>query len=203
MINEETDKWGRLIKDAEPWKHLKHIKGARELTALWLEGKSTFYPGYLTPIPDEETKLITDELVALNHAGLWTTGSQPGIHEGSEGLRQRNYVTGYVHIDVAHSLHAILNHTDLVYLFGGEQDHCSIPVSAKKDYAYTWLGRFKNLDDTDYFEVLARDTNLDFASHIRTQATEIQIFDPIWGRNDVLYPALLDALEKTPHAEFL
>lgn len=203
MISEEADQWGRLAKDAEPWKELEHIRGARELTAVWLEGKSTFYPGYLSPTPAKETKLITDELVALNHAGLWTTGSQPGIHEGSEGLRQRNYVGGYVHIDVARSLQALLHHTDLVYLFGGGEARCSIPVSAKNDYAYTWLGRFENLDDTDYFEFLARNTNLDFAAHIRSEAVEIQVFDPVWGRNDVLFPALLDILAKIPQAEFL
>lgn len=203
MTNEEMDQWGRLLSDAEPWKHLDHIKGARELTALWLEGKSTFYPDWLNPTPAEETKLITAELVALNRAGLWTTGSQPGIHEGSEGLRQRNYVTGYVHLDVAYSLNTLLLHTDLVNFFGNGEERFSVPVSAKKDYAYTWLGRFENLNDTDYFERLARDTNLDFAARVRRDTIEIQIFDPVWGRNDVLYPALLDALAEIPAAEYL
>ncbi len=190
-MNENLDEWGRSLSDGEPWKNVSTITDAAELTALWLEGKSTFYPNWLAPHPAEETQLIADHLVGLNRYGFWTTGSQPGVNEGGNGLRQRNYVTGFVSVDTYFQMKRALLGTDLVIISGGGGERTSIDVSMRNDFGFTFLGRFEDLDNTDYFLSLARNTNVEFASYVRDQALEVQIFDPVWGRNDVLLPSLI------------
>jgi hypothetical protein len=59
------------------------------LMARWLEGRTSYEPGYLAAGPDAETASLVPVLAQLNRAGYVTDFSQPGIALDANGNGQR------------------------------------------------------------------------------------------------------------------
>jgi len=188
------DEFGRRAADVLPWRSVRNLADACELTALWLEGRSTYLPMYLDDKPADETAGTVTELAAINRLGFMTDCSQPGAAISSGG-GQRAFVTGFCDEQVADRLLAGLAETDLVILTfaPGQVGEGSIPVSLDGEEPFTWLGRSNDFWEDAVVETFAEETNPAFAQVLK-ESGQVHIFDPIWGRNDVLLPAILRAL---------
>lgn len=83
--------------EATRWSLATSIPELAEVGIEYLEGRLTSQPAYApkTPVDDETAQLIP-VLVALNRAGFFTTGSQPGRVTGYEEAEPQNaYVIGF------------------------------------------------------------------------------------------------------------
>jgi hypothetical protein len=189
----ERDGFGRLLADREVWRQATTIHAAGELTARWLEGRSQYQPGTFTPGFDDETKVIASGLAALNRNGLFTKESQPGVL--ADGHTQREYVTGFCSTAAAAALLELSGRTELVTVAHapGESSQASIPVTLRDGEVVTVLGSS---------EIPAGDAQLrDWAEEaseslalLLAESWYVEVFDPVWGRNGILLPAVLSAL---------
>jgi hypothetical protein len=190
----ERDSFGRLLADREVWRQATTIAAAGELTARWLEGNSQYQPGVFSPGFDDETTAIAGELARLNRNGLFTKESQPGVEV--EGLAQRAYVTAFCNPETASALLALSTRTELVTVVHapGEASTASIPVTVQDDAVVTVLGSSEEPVGEDQLRDWAAETNETLAL-VLADAWYVEIFDPFWGRNDVLLPAVFEALQ--------
>ena len=189
----ERDQYGRLLEDRGVWRQATTLDAAGELTARWLEGGSSYQPGHFAPGADDETSPIAAALAELNRNGLFTKESQPGVKSPSEA--QREYVTGFCSADVAGELLALSTRTDLVTVAHapGESSNAAIPVTLVESEVTTVLGSSENPVDEDQIRDWADETN-DTLALLLADSWYVEILDPVWGRNDVLLPAVLGAL---------
>jgi hypothetical protein len=190
----ERDGFGRLLADREVWRQAASIAAAGELTARWLEGSSQYQPGTFAPGFDDETTPIAGQLARLNRNGLFTKESQPGVQ--AEGLAQRAYVTGFCSPDTASALLELSTRSGLVTVAHapGEASSASIPVTVQDDAVVTVLGSSEGPVDEDQLKDWAAESNEALAL-VLADAWYVEIFDPVWGRNTVLLPAALEALQ--------
>lgn len=189
----ERDTFGRLLADREVWRQAGTIPAAGELTARWLEGRSEYQPGTFAPSFDDETKSIAGELAQLNRNGLFTRESQPGVL--AEGLSQRAYVTGFCRVESAAALLELSGRTDLVTVAHapGEVSQSSIPVTLQDGEVTTVLGSSEGPTGEEQLLDWSREAN-DTLALLLAESWYVEIFDPVWGRNGVLLPAVLQAL---------
>ncbi|MCB5273069.1 hypothetical protein BJG92_00581 [Arthrobacter sp. SO5] len=189
----ERDSFGRLLADREIWRQAGTIPAAGELTARWLEGRSEYQPGTFTPGPDDETKAIAADLAGLNRNGLFTKESQPGVPAG--GHAQRAYVTGFCSAESAAALLELSARTDLVTVAHapGEASESAIPVTVLDGEVVTVLGSSEGPVGDDQLRDWADEANETLAL-VLADSWYVEIFDPVWGRNGVLLPAVLQAL---------
>lgn len=187
------DQYGRRLEDKGAWRQATTLAAAGELTARWLEGHSEYQAATFTVSFDDETGPIAVELATLNRNGLFTKESQPGLH--SEGTAQRAYVTGFCSPDVAADLLALSTRTDLVTVAHapGEASNAAIPVTLDAGEVVTVLGSSENPVDEEQIQDWANESN-DTLALLLADSWYVEILDPVWGRNDVLLPAVLSAL---------
>ncbi len=187
------DKFGRSLEDKGAWRQATTLAAAGELTARWLEGHSEYQAATFTVRYDDETEPIAAELAALNRNGLFTKESQPGLR--SDATAQRAYVTGFCSADVAAELLALSTRTELVTVAHapGEASNAAIPVTLDGGEVVTVLGSSENPVDEEQIQDWADETNETLAL-LLADSWYVEILDPAWGRNDVLLPAVLDAL---------
>ena len=189
----ERDGFGRLLADREIWRQAGTIPAAGELTARWLEGRSEYQPGTFAPRFDDETRVIAGGLAGLNRSGLFTKESQPGVL--SEGHAQRAYVTGFCSVESAAALLELSGRTDLVTVAHapGEASQSSIPVTLRDGDVVTVLGSSEGPVGDDQLRDWAEEANESLAL-VLADSWYVEVFDPVWGRNGVLLPAVLGAL---------
>lgn len=189
----ERDSFGRLLADREVWRQASTIAAAGELTARWLEGNSQYQPGVFSAGFDDETGAIAGELARLNRNGLFTKESQPGVRAGD--LAQRAYVTAFCSPETAMALLALSTRTSLVTVAHapGESSSASIPVTVQDGDVVTVLGSSEEPVAEDQLRDWAEESNETLAL-VLADAWYVELFDPVWGRNDVLLPAALEAL---------
>lgn len=189
----ERDGFGRLLADREIWRQAGTIPAAGELTARWLEGRSEYQPGTFAPRFDDETRAIAGGLAELNRSGLFTKESQPGVL--SEGHAQRAYVTGFCSVESAAALLELSGRTDLVTVAHapGEASQSSIPVTLRDGDVVTVLGSSEGPVGDDQLRDWAEEANESLAL-VLADSWYVEVFDPVWGRNGVLLPAVLGAL---------
>ena len=189
----ERDGFGRLLADREIWRQAGTIPAAGELTARWLEGRSEYQPGTFAPRFDDETRVIAGGLAGLNRSGLFTKESQPGVL--SEGHAQRAYVTGFCSVESAAALLELSGRTDLVTVAHapGEASQSSIPVTLRDGDVVTVLGSSEGPVGDDQLRDWAEEANEGLAL-VLADSWYVEVFDPVWGRNGVLLPAVLGAL---------
>ena len=187
------DQYGRLLEDRGVWRQATTLEAAGELTARWLEGGSSYQPGHLAAGFDEETRPIAGALAELNRNGLFTKESQPGLLTASAA--QRQYVTGFCGPSLAGELLALSTRTELVTVAHapGEASSAAIPVTLAGTEVTTVLGSSENPVDDDQISDWADETN-DALALLLADSWYVEILDPVWGRNDVLLPAVLGAL---------
>lgn len=187
------DQFGRLLEDRGVWRQATSLEAAGELTARWLEGGSSYQPGHLAAGFDEETAPIAAALATLNRNGLFTKESQPGLMSGTAA--QREYVTGFCSAAMAGALLALSTRTELVTVAHapGEESSAAIPVTLAGTEVTTVLGSSENPVDEEQIRDWAEETN-DHLALLLADSWYVEILDPVWGRNDVLLPAILGAL---------
>ncbi|UZX01230.1 hypothetical protein F8G81_00275 [Arthrobacter sp. CDRTa11] len=187
------DEFGRLLADREVWRQAITLEAAGELTARWLEGGSEYQAATFTARYDDETRRIALALAALNRNGLFTKESQPGLRSGAHV--QREYVTGFCSADAAAQLLALSTRSDLVTVVHapGEASSAAIPVTLSGSEVVTVLGTSENPVSEEQIRGWADETNETLAL-LLADSWYVEILDPVWGRSDVLLPAVLSAL---------
>ena len=190
---EIRDQFGRRLEDKGAWRQAITLAAAGELTARWLEGKSEYQAATFTVRYDAETEPIAAELSALNRNGLFTKESQPGLR--TENSAQRQYVTGFCSAEAAVELLALSTRTELVTVAHapGEASSAAIPVTLDGDDVVTVLGSSETPVEEEQIRDWADETNETLAL-LLADSWYVEIMDPVWGRNDVLLPAVLAAL---------
>ncbi|MEO5313590.1 hypothetical protein PV772_05600 [Pseudarthrobacter sp. CC12] len=189
------DQYGRLLEDRGVWRQATTLEAAGELTARWLEGGSSYQPGHFAAVFDAETKPIAAALAELNRNGLFTKESQPGIL--GDGAAQRQYVTGFCGAQTARGLLALSTRTELVTVAHapGEASSAAIAVTVAGTEIATVLGSSENPVTDGQIQDWAGETN-DSLALLLADSWYVEILDPVWGRNDVLLPAVLKALKR-------
>lgn len=190
---EIRDQFGRRLEDKGAWRQAITLAAAGELTARWLEGKSEYQAATFTVRYDAETEPIAAELAALNRSGLFTKESQPGLR--TDGSAQRQYVTGFCSAEAAAELLALSARTELVTVAHapGEASSAAIPVTLDGGEVVTVLGSSETPVEEDQIRDWADETNETLAL-LLADSWYVEILDPVWGRNEVLLPAVLAAL---------
>jgi hypothetical protein len=180
------------VPDEDAWRNCTTLEGACELTARWLEGSLSYVPGYAAPQYAGENGPLSQALAAINRLGFLTDDSQPG-KDVAGGHGQRAFVTGRCSEQSAGIISAVLVGTDLVVLAfpPGESGSGQICVTLEGDREFTWLG---GSGGPSYAHETYTDWTNDILAKSLAECWELQIFDPVWGRNSQLVPLLQKAL---------
>ncbi|WP_461173197.1 hypothetical protein M1D93_00175 [Arthrobacter sp. Z1-9] len=193
---QSRDRFGRRLEDREVWRQATTLDAAGELTARWLEGKSEYQAATFTATYDAETAAIASALASLNRSGFFTKESQPGL--SSNGIAQRQYVTGFCSAEAAAELLALSTRSELVTVVHapGESSSAAIPVTLDRGEVVTVLGSSENPVTEEQIQDWADETNETLAL-LLADSWYVEILDPSWGRDDVLLPAALGALSRS------
>ena len=173
----------------DEWMAASTIPDLARLGARWLTGDLEWQPRYTSSVPDPETALILEPLVALNNAGVWTDQSQPGAID-SPREKQRAFVTGYCTEETAEAITAAVVGTDLVALAAPCMLDSSfqVPVTIDDGAPFTWVGGGGTPVDEYIGEVSME------AVRAMSRGWSVEVFDPRWGRNDLLWDTLVRAV---------
>ncbi|MFF6888699.1 DUF6919 domain-containing protein [Streptomyces sp. NPDC012421] len=176
-----------------PWRTARSIPDLGRFMALWLEGRIPQWPGYGAEFGheehDDDVRRLVCPLAVVNRAGLVTTQSQPaGDGPGADGARwrQRAFVSGVVRArSTLLARLPVLEREGLVVVVGRPPRPV---VLTDRD------GRPTLVLDTRRpgRDQLAREwagTGRRALRELR-RGTAVHVVDPVWGRNDRLWPAL-------------
>ncbi|MET4539192.1 hypothetical protein ABIE37_000947 [Arthrobacter bambusae] len=188
----DADRWrAEGGPDAELWKRCYTWADACELAAQWLEGKIRFMPGNYDAQPDEESGPLLEALATINRWGLFTDQSQPGVAI-SDGCGQRAFITGFCSEDLAATIGSHLQGTDLVVItipaFLEQSARVCVTIDGGEEF--TWVG----IAGASH-EVAAQfreETNETLAIAM-AECWQLHIFDPVWGRTELLWDTLVEA----------
>jgi hypothetical protein len=185
--------------DHEQWFAARTLPDLANLTARWLEGDLASHPGYGDPGtgPDLETHDLVPMVALLNRAGWLTDCSQPGYTGGVD--EQRAAVTGFVDWHLAERIWRVADYAGLFTFV--------TPVERR-----WWVRR----DDSSSGVVVTREhgepaTVFGNQPHRRDVVRQyrgcrpsavaavmgsanLTVVDPVWGRNDHLWPVLAEAV---------
>ena len=181
-----------------PWQQAKTPAEVGELTALWLEGKMKDhpYPTHPTEVPAFETLEIVPFLARLDRGGFLTDCSQPGMAE--DGSSQRAFVSGFADLDTADSIGRAIVHTRLVALQHppGQPPRdpdlwLRVPVTLDGDDEFTWIGA--EMSAKDIRSYYGGYYHRAVAEWLAVEAWYLEVFDPAWGYNGLLWRTLVTA----------
>jgi hypothetical protein len=176
-----------MTDDRHLWLTAQTLEDLGNLTAQWLEGTIAYLPAYYGDAPDEETAPLIATLATANRAGFLTTDSQPG-QPLEDGSGQRAWVHGFGSENTCDKIRAACLGTDLIVIY--TPPYCDNPtqiVVTIDDHAeFTWTGA--TLDEANIEHYYGADCPL--ALDALLTAWQIDIIDPVWGRNDLLWPTL-------------
>jgi hypothetical protein len=128
-------------------------------------------------------------LTAANRAGYVTDFSQPG-KDLDDGDRQQAAVGGYCDDATRARLADAVAGTDLVLLHERGHSGIRLPVTLDGGTARTWIGGVPAAEDIWYTVTLTA-----AALDALRNSWYVNIVDPVWGRNDRLWPLLAGALD--------
>jgi len=198
-------KWpaGMSRADRRAWYAATTLHDLGELTARWLERDLDSQPGYRAGCgPDEETAHLVPILARLCRAGYVTDGSQPGQLDDSlpdePPYAQRAAVEGFCTPETATVLHEAAADAGLLVVdavpAGWRYDYSNvIDVSALGEQMVTSFGARptpRDLRSLRFAECC--DEMLD----VLCRSRYVTVVDPVWGRDNVLWPALELALTR-------
>lgn len=129
-------------------------------------------------------------MAALNRAELVTHFSQPG-QPLVAGSAQRAAVGGFCDKPMLDRLERAIVGTDrvLLRLQSGQDSTAQVVVTLHQGQGFTWLGMAAGPEEvTD----LHGDDLAPATLTMLIEAWEVHLFDPVWGRNDVLWPVLAE-----------
>jgi hypothetical protein len=198
------------------WLKARTLSELGELTALWLEGRIAQTPGYLGQ-PDPETVGLVPALAAVNRAGYVTEFSQPGEPPDarSKGWQQRAAVSGFCDNGMKNRIKGRLLRTDLVLIAIPPGGRSRLPhgweslipgqppeivygavalcVSTGDEQGSTCIGGW--VEDAFIDHCYGGGVHPDGLRALH-EAWQVAIVDPVWGRNDLLWPRLVEALKR-------
>ena len=179
--------------DRAAWRAACSFGELCELAARFVEGRSSFFPGWLASTMDEESDAIAAELAALNRAGFLTVASQPaaGPHEGHDGRtwRRRAFVLGFCRAETAARVAERCVSRGLAvatFPLGSEEPGTPEPVGMRGDEAYLFAGASARKTELELFAPwISEEARAELA-----RASYVSVHDPVWGREDALWEAL-------------
>lgn len=179
--------------DDGPLRAARTLADVGELTAQWLEGKHSPTLGYNGGIPDKETGPLVPILAAVNRAGFITHQSQPGEPRDEHGSAQRANVSGYAGPQAFAQLMTAVSGADLIVTAARALDDSEqrqfgplFAITLDEGEEFTWDGialarPTLERDHGDWHPAVIREL---------CAAWQVTLIDPVWGRNDVLWPVL-------------
>lgn len=183
------------------WLSARTLADLGELTAQWLEGRLNYNPTYGDPAP--ETSELIPVLAAANRAGFVTHMSQPGEPRDVHGSAQRADVSGYCAPEAFARLMAAASGADLIITagraLGASEERKFGPfftITLDEGEEFTWDGLALSrsiLDDSYGWDCHPKVVDELFA------AWQVTLIDPVWGRNDVLWPVLQAFADSAKH----
>ncbi|MFJ6579270.1 DUF6919 domain-containing protein [Streptomyces sp. NPDC091368] len=175
------------------WRDARSIADLGQGMAGWLEGRVPNWPGYLSDeFGAEETngaRHLVPVMTALNKAGFVTIDSQPG--ETGSGFRQRASVDGIVHdhSPLLNRLLALQGQGFTVVRGWPKQQHV---ITEQDGRPFTTFGGWRwRRDDVHH---IWRGVGHRAVRELREHGAFVHIYDPVWGRDDRLWPALMGAV---------
>jgi hypothetical protein len=184
----ELDEDGHLLAERALWSEVDDLAGIGGLTARWLEGDITYRPAHEGRAPGGETAGPAPVLAALNRAGFVTDFSQTGLPP-TAGSARRAAVGGFCDERMRLTLAGATAATDLVALWFRPAvtsvARAVVTLDAGKEV--TWVGTAAAPDAVEYG--YGGDLSLPGLEAL-IDAWQVQVFDPVWGRDDVLWPLL-------------
>lgn len=182
---------------SNPWKSAASVAELGQLMADWLEGRHNAYsPSSLSNGPDDETQHLIPTLAAVNRAGCVTTGSQPGqvAIDGARRWEQRAAVEAWVSDkQLLNRIQAGAKRARITVIAHGPSSgwRDGMVVTQVNGEPYTWFGRTMSRREQIAYEwpdVGGR------ATRELRRSTFLTLIDPVWGRDDRLWPALAGAI---------
>lgn len=175
-----------MTTHAHLWQSARDLLDLGELTAQWLEGRIDYLPAYGGG-PDPETADLVPALATANRAGFVTHFSQPGVPI-TEGCGQRAAVGGFCGEALANRIQTVVLGTDLVALVTspGQANMIQIPITLDCGEAFTWLGGQLDEENLEFFYSEDCPKALDALK----AAWQVEMLDPVWGRDDLLWGRL-------------
>jgi len=176
----------------ERWLTARTLEDLGELTAQWLEGRITFLPTYAVDTPAAETEGLIAHLAAFNRAGYLTTESQPGVpFDGHDG--QRAFVSGFAGEATVDAVEAAILGTRLIALVTptGRDNPFHIPVTVMEEAPCSFIGPAYSRNDL----VAYYTPSCPLAVPALLNAQQLEVFDPEWGDNHLLWDTLAKALK--------
>lgn len=186
--------WGSWVERRRVravWRGAHGLAELGALTARWLDGELPTQPHHDGP-PDPETIALVPVLAGLNRSGFVTSGSQPGLPPGpgfdNAIWAQRAAVEGFADSDLVRRLEAWLPDGLVLIVHSPDGGYHSpgLTVTTRAGQPYTMFGGYL---EPRLIRWLYSDCNKATQSAL-VDAHQVTIVDPVWGRNDVLWPAL-------------
>ena len=185
------------------WQSARTLADLGQLTARWLETDLADVPGYSGP-PAAETLTLVPVLAQLNRAGYLTNSSQPGeagLGYDGERYEQRAAVEGFAGAKLTHTLTDAARDAGLTVIaydpaglprWRNRYRHC-MPVTQAGGHAFTRFGahlsrRFLRDGWVGYGDCHPA------AVEAVCAAWQVTVIDPVWGRPNLLWDVLSDAV---------
>ncbi|MBO0871821.1 MAG: hypothetical protein J2P19_00350 [Pseudonocardia sp.] len=182
--------------DRRVWGEPTTLAGVGQVTARWLEGEVRTSMGYGAG-PDPETVPLIPVLARLNRAGFVTINSQPG--ETGDGYFQRAWVAGLADEATLARIIDAVDGTDLMLRYGfgrgAHRRYPRYPITVEGDSPETgWVCTSITCGLPRRDHDLVYECCSDAAYAAVMAAAQVDVVDPVWGRNDLLWPTLDAAL---------
>jgi len=174
----------------ERWEEPLHLVQVGELTALWLEGKG--WAPWNSGTPDGETVPLVPDLAAMNRAGYLTTCSQPGL--GAAPDAQRAMVEGLCSENCADRLASLSLNTELIVIthYPGADATYEIPITQEDGQTFSVAAGAHTR--CELWDKIHHDTERRLLT-----AYNVAVLDPRWGRDDLLWSAVVEVLQRPEH----
>lgn len=176
------------------WRDASSIADIGQLMARWLTGEVRGWSGHGDGV-DPETRPLLPLLVALNRAGVITTESQPGeVGPGFDGAywRQKAFLSAIVD-DRSPLLGRLTRSVEAVGMTVLRGNRYPRPTPLTDRDGETVFGLRGSLPRNH----LAREWSClgrQGLKELRDHGAVLNIVDPVWGRDDRLWPALANAI---------
>jgi hypothetical protein len=200
-MNDDTTESGAVAEGKERWAAARTLADLGELTAQWLEGRLPYNPAYGNPAP--ETSGLIPVLAAANRAGFVNHQSQPGEPLDEQGSAQRANVSGYCTPEGFARLMAAASGADLIITAARALDASeerkfgpffTITLDAGEEFTWDGIALSRSILDDSY----GWDCHPAAVDELFS-AWQVTLIDPVWGRNDVLWPVLQAFADSAEH----